>query len=231
MNSAGFPEIRIHPSSRSVSTEGEGIGSFPVHRDAQAVLLILHERNQIEKTQTHRQIQPRTGFPDSGGDFPEEACPVFKGPAVRTFALDGAEKLVRQIPVRVFDVDEIESCLLGNDGTPDKSLYDFPDFPVREHIFLSAVEFFVQQRMCISCGRQSLLWIVRMGESAGMSQLESDQEVFVRSRAFPVDPAHFRTEAFQRIQRVLADKKLPRIASPAVHDRSRLRPADEFCAG
>ena len=129
----------------------------------------------------------------------------------------------------MFDVDEIKSGFLrdfcGGDEVPD----DLFHFLIGNDVCLGIVEFFVEQRMCISRFGFQNVRFVRVGIASGMGQLNTDVQIVVASEFFPVDTAHFRDDMAESLFGVRSDQQLLRIAPAGVHDGSGFGPVKEFC--
>src|SRR5262249_24510549 len=88
------------------------IGSIRVFLGHAMTIWPIHKRHRIDGTKSHANIQSWRFGADSRNGFTQEARTIFKTAAITPFAIYRREKFVTEITVAVFDIDEIEACLL-----------------------------------------------------------------------------------------------------------------------
>ena len=111
---------------RVVNVHSEGVlirqAAGKVFRDAGAGLCrrgkrrVGTERDDIECAQAHGQINRVAVGANGRDDLAEDACAVLEGAAVFSRTSAGAQKLVEQIAVAVFDVNKIGADVPGDPG-------------------------------------------------------------------------------------------------------------------
>ena len=156
-------------------------------RAGNRTIRIRLERHRVERRQPNANLQPRRFDANALDDLTHEARAVFQAAAIGAGPVDRAEKFVAKIAVTMFDVDEIVAAGLGALGGDNIVVDQRLDFVVGDHRPVRRIaEFAVEQRMVIGDDRFELGVVVRLAETAGMRELQSDDDVVLAAGRFLV---------------------------------------------
>src|SRR5207244_2912617 len=88
------------------------------------------------------------------------------------------QEFVAEIPMTMLDVDEGETRLPGAYCRPDEGFDDFFDLRIRETGMAGVdLEFAIEHRVAIENPRLEPIVLIRPGETAGVSELQSHEQV------------------------------------------------------
>ena len=136
-----------------------------------------------------------------------------------------------EIAVTMFDVDEIETAVLGALGGNDVVVDQPLDLVVADHRPVGRItEFAVEQRMIVGDDGFEFGVVVRLAEAARMRQLQPDHEIAVVAGRFPV---RLDDDVAQGRDLALAFRghgELLRIGAPVEAHRAGLAAPDQFGA-
>ena len=151
----GFGEIDL-PRIGGIDTEAEAIrqkvGKFFGNAGAGFARLgasgVGAVGDEIEQTEAHGGLDGVGSGLQTGHDRAQWARPVFERAAVAAGPLVGPQKLMQQIAVTVFDVDEVRPGLFGDAGGANVGVDEFVHVLIAEDLVVAGhVEFGIEERM------------------------------------------------------------------------------------
>ncbi len=143
-----------------------------------------------------------------------EACAVFQRTPVFPRPAARGQEFVSQVTVAVLDVDKIEAELMRQGGGAQEIFDQAFDLTVgQRRLRWSDADLAVQQRVVVQEERLDLA-VVRAAETAGVGELQPDQEVVRRAKTLAVCSDQLAVKVFQPRQGVLGDQQLMRVGAP-----------------